>query len=88
MMGFVRDPLRNAAAARYQKAASPPNPLFKRAKEVDHPAVAVTDHGTLTALYDAYLASQDTGVKLIPDMEAYFTDDLSSKKNYQLNEER
>jgi DNA polymerase-3 subunit alpha len=58
--------------------------LFLRAKEVDHPAVAVTDHGTLTALYDAYLASQKTGVKLIPGMEAYFTDDLSSRKNYHL----
>lgn len=58
--------------------------LFRRAKEVDHPAVAVTDHGTLTALYDAYLASQETGVKLIPGMEAYFTDDLSTRKNYHL----
>ena len=58
--------------------------LFARAKEVDHPAVAVTDHGTLTALYDAYLASQQTGVKLIPGMEAYFTDDLSTRKNAHL----
>lgn len=58
--------------------------LFKRAKEVGHPAVAVTDHGTLTAIYDAYLASQETGVKFIPGMEAYFTDDLSSRKNNHL----
>jgi DNA polymerase III subunit alpha len=58
--------------------------LFRRAKEVDHPAVAVTDHGTLTAMYDAYLASQETGVKLIPGMEAYFVDDLESRKSYHL----
>lgn len=58
--------------------------LFVRAKEVDHPAVAITDHGTMTAMYDAYLASVETGVKLIPGMEAYFTDDLESKKNYHL----
>jgi len=58
--------------------------LFRRAKEVGHPAVAVTDHGTLTALYDAWKASQETGVKLIPGMEAYFTDDLTSKKSYHL----
>lgn len=58
--------------------------LFIRAKEVDHPAVAITDHGTMTAMYDAYLASQETGVKLIPGMEAYFTDDLESKKNHHL----
>ncbi len=58
--------------------------LFKRAKEIGHPAVAVTDHGTLTATYDAYLASQETGIKFIPGMEAYFADDLSEKKNYHL----
>jgi DNA polymerase III subunit alpha len=58
--------------------------LFLRAKEVDHPAVAVTDHGTLTAMYDAYLASMKTGVKLIPGMEAYFTNDLDSRKNHHL----
>jgi len=58
--------------------------LFKRAKEIDHPAVAVTDHGTLTALYDAYQASQETGVKLIPGIEAYFADDLEVRKNYHL----
>ncbi len=58
--------------------------LFRRAKEVDHPAVAVTDHGTLTAIYDAWLASQEFGVKLIPGMEAYFADDLSQKKSHHL----
>jgi DNA polymerase-3 subunit alpha len=58
--------------------------LFKRAKEIDHPAVAVTDHGTMTALYDAWKASKETGVKLIPGMEAYFTDDLTKRKNYHL----
>jgi len=58
--------------------------LFVRAREVGHPGVAVTDHGTMTALYDAYKASQETGVKLIPGMEAYFSDDESEKKSYHL----
>lgn len=58
--------------------------LFKRAKEVDHPAVAVTDHGTMTALYDSWKASKETGVQLIPGMEAYFADDLESKKSNHL----
>ena len=53
--------------------------LFRRAKEVDHPAVAVTDHGTLTAIYDSWLASQEFGVKLIPGMEAYFANDLNDR---------
>lgn len=55
--------------------------LFIRAKEVDHPAVAVTDHGTMTAIYDAWKASKKTGVKLIPGIEAYFSADLTSKKS-------
>ena len=58
--------------------------LFVRAKEVDHPAVAVTDHGTMTAIYDAWEASKETGVRLIPGMEAYFADDLTKKKNHHL----
>jgi DNA polymerase-3 subunit alpha len=55
--------------------------LFKRAKEIDHPGVAVTDHGTLTAIYDAWQASKETGVKLIPGVEAYFALDMLSKKS-------
>jgi DNA polymerase III subunit alpha len=58
--------------------------LFIRAKEVNHPGVAVTDHGTMTAIFDAWKASKKHGVKLIPGMEAYFTPDLSDKKNYHI----
>ena len=50
--------------------------IFKRAKEVDHPGIAITDHGTLAAHYDSFLESEKTGVKLIPGIEAYFADDL------------
>jgi DNA polymerase-3 subunit alpha len=53
--------------------------LFKRAKEVDHPGIAITDHGTLTAIYDAWKASQETGVKLVPGIEAYFALDLGER---------
>ena len=58
--------------------------LFEQAKNLDHRAIAITDHGTLTAHYDAWKASQQTGVKLIPGMEAYFAPDLSIKKSYHL----
>ena len=58
--------------------------LFIRAKEVDHPAVAVTDHGTMAAIYDAWKASKKHGVKLIPGMEAYFTVDHAIKKSNHL----
>jgi len=53
--------------------------LFQRAKEIDHPGIAITDHGTLTAIYDSWLASQKTGVKLIPGIEAYFALDLNER---------
>jgi DNA polymerase-3 subunit alpha len=55
--------------------------LFDKAKELDHPSIAITDHGTMTAHYDAYKASQRSGVKLIPGMEIYFAPDLSEKKS-------
>lgn len=49
--------------------------LFKKAKELGQPAVAITDHGTLAAAWDALKASRDTGVKLIMGCECYFVDD-------------
>jgi DNA polymerase-3 subunit alpha len=56
------------------------NEIFDRAKEVGHPALAITDHGTLAAHYDCWKESKRTGVKLIPGIEAYFVDDGSKKK--------
>jgi len=35
-------------------------------------ALAITDHGTLAAHFDAYRASKRTGVQFIPGCEAYF----------------
>jgi DNA polymerase III subunit alpha len=58
--------------------------IFKRAKEVNHPGLAITDHGTMTAIYDAWKASKETGVKLVPGMEAYFADDLEERRSYHL----
>ena len=55
--------------------------LFNRAKELDHPAIAITDHGVCGAHFDSYKASEKTGVKLIPGMEAYFAADLTEKKS-------
>ena len=46
--------------------------LFDRAKEMGQSAIALTDHGTLAAHYDAFKASKRTGVKFIPGCEAYF----------------
>jgi DNA polymerase-3 subunit alpha len=46
--------------------------LFDKVKEVGQKAVALTDHGTMAAHFDAYKASKKTGVKLIPGCEMYY----------------
>src|SRR5688572_9051929 len=45
--------------------------LVKRVKELDMPAVAITDHGTMFGVIDFYHAAQNAGVKPIIGVEAY-----------------
>ena len=45
--------------------------LVKRVKEMDMPAVAITDHGTMFGVIDFYKAAKDAGVKPIIGLEAY-----------------
>jgi DNA polymerase-3 subunit alpha len=54
-----------------------PKALFHRAKELGQSAVAITDHGTLAAAWDALKASRETGVKLIMGCECYFLNDAT-----------
>jgi len=57
-----------------------PIDLFKRSKELGMTACGVTDHGTLSGLWDSLKASRETGVKLIPGCEFYFIDDVNNKE--------
>lgn len=54
-----------------------PIDLFERAKEIGQTAIAVTDHGTLSGMWDCLKASKKTGVKLIAGCEFYFVDDVA-----------
>ncbi len=45
--------------------------LVKRAKELDMPALAITDHGTMFGVIDFYKAAKDAGIKPIIGLEAY-----------------
>ena len=45
--------------------------LVKRVKDLDMPAVAITDHGTMFGVIDFYNAATEAGVKPIIGMEAY-----------------
>jgi len=58
--------------------------LFIGSQEAGHAGVALTDHGSMAGIYDAWEMSKKTGVKLIPGCEFYFTDDFTKKKSYHL----
>ncbi|HLO15115.1 MAG TPA: PHP domain-containing protein, partial [Anaerolineales bacterium] len=45
--------------------------LVKRVKELDMPAVAITDHGTMFGVIDFYHAAKKEGIKPIIGVEAY-----------------
>ena len=45
--------------------------LVKRVKEMNMPAVAITDHGTMFGVIDFYKAAKDSGIKPIIGLEAY-----------------
>ncbi|HEY9152737.1 MAG TPA: DNA polymerase III subunit alpha [Anaerolineales bacterium] len=45
--------------------------LVKRVKEMDMPAVAITDHGTMFGVIDFYKAAKEVGVKPIIGLETY-----------------
>ncbi len=48
-----------------------PNQYIERAKHFGMSALAITDHGSLAGLPDAYFSAKKEGVKLIPGIEAY-----------------
>ena len=52
-----------------------PKALVKRAAKWGHKAIAVTDHGVVQALPEAYGAAKANGIKLILGMEGYLVDD-------------
>lgn len=54
-----------------------PKQLFKRVKELNQSAVAVTDTGSLACAHDGLKYSREAGVKLIMGGEFYFTNDFN-----------
>ncbi len=52
-----------------------PKKLVARAAQWGHKALAVTDHGVIQALPEAYNAAKKAGIKLILGMEGYLVDD-------------
>ena len=56
-------------------AVSSATALIQRAAEWGHEAIAVTDHGVVQAFPEAFGAAKKYGVKLLPGVEGYLTDD-------------
>lgn len=54
--------------------------LFSQAKKFGQTSLAITDHGTMAAVFDARLSSKKYGVKYIPGIEAYFVEDVNAIK--------
>ena len=45
--------------------------LVKRAHEMEMPALAITDHGTMFGVIEFYQAAKETGIKPVIGLEAY-----------------
>ncbi len=71
----------------HMDALIPPDVAVKQAKAWGHPAVAITDHGTVQGYQDAMLASEKIGQKVIYGMEAYFVNDTANAINGSYNED-
>lgn len=56
-----------------------PAEIIERVKELDQPAVALTDHGSMAAMLQFGKAAKANGVKPLFGVEGYLTDDLDVK---------
>lgn len=54
------------------------NEVIKKAAEYGHPAIAITDYGTVQAFPEAYRAAKKCGIKIIYGMECDCFDDVAS----------
>ena len=58
---------------------SKPISMAKKAKELDHEFIALTDHGTIDGVIDFQTACEEQGINSIIGCEGYIIDDLKSK---------
>lgn len=58
-----------------------PADLFKRAKELGMKAIAVTDSGVCSGLWDSWKESKANGIKLIVGCTFNFVDDVANKES-------
>lgn len=56
-----------------------PKELIETTKQLNQSAVAITDHGSMSALWSAYKVAKKENIKLIAGCEYYFVNDSSNK---------
>lgn len=56
--------------------------LLQRAKELGQPALAITDHGTCSGLYDLFTLAPQYGIKPIYGCEFYLNNGMEDKRNH------
>ncbi len=61
----------------HMDALASPGDIVKQAKAWGHPAVAITDHGTVQGFQEAMLVSEKLGQKVIWGVEAYFVNNTA-----------
>src|SRR5512140_1784735 len=59
--------------------------LVKRAKEMEMPALAITDHGTMFGVVEFYNAAKDAGIKTIIGVETYMAARRMSDRDSKLD---
>ena len=64
------------------------NDLVKRAVELNQPAIALTDHGTMYGTMPFYRACRQAGVKPIIGVETYLSLRKMTDKDPQLDKDR
>jgi DNA polymerase-3 subunit alpha len=57
-----------------------PQEYVDRAVELGMPAIAITDHGTLSGHREMYRAAKEAGIKPILGIEGYMTTDMADKR--------
>lgn len=67
--------LHNHTESSIRDSAMTTKQLFERAKALNAPAVALTDHGILTGIIDFMKMGAEYGIKPIPGIEAYYVPD-------------
>jgi DNA polymerase-3 subunit alpha len=64
---------------------STPQEAVDRAVSINHSAIAITDHGTLSATLQFHNYAKDKGIKPIIGIEAYICEDINQKEKTSQN---